>query len=96
MGCSGHSYSLVSSTHYFVVVKTRNVDITITNLLEGHVKYDPIPTLQEVTAASNHPNRSGGGGGGGGGVTVSRSFSSAQRQLSLEERKRNLLEQARR
>lgn len=78
-------------------MKTRNVDITITNLLEGHVKYEPIPTLQEVTAASSHPNRSGGGGGGGGGgVTVSRSFSSAQRQLSLEERKKNLLEQARR
>lgn len=79
-------------------MKTRNVDITITNLLEGHVKYDPIPTLQEVTAASSRPNRSGGGGGGGGGggVTVSRSLSSAQRQLSLEERKRNLLEQARR
>ena len=77
-----------------LLVKTRNVDITITNLLEGHVKYDPIPTLQEVTAASSRPNRSGGGGRGS--VTVSRSFSSAQRQHSLEERKRNLLEQARR
>ena len=75
-----------------LLVKTRNVDVTITNILEERVRYDPIPTFHELTAASSNSNR------GGGSTVVSRktNFSSVQRQLSLEERKRNLLEQARR
>jgi hypothetical protein len=68
------------------VVSTNSVDATITNLLEGRVKYN-VP----ATSSSS------------GGTSASQVFrrkvaapSLSQRQLSLEERKRDLLQNARR
>lgn len=81
----------------FSIVKTRNVDVTVTNLLEGRVKFDPV-TLD------NERGRGGRGGGGGGArvVTAQPSKPKAKEKFSLEEgnktfqeRKKSLLENAR-
>ncbi len=101
------------------------MDVTITNLLEGKVGYDPVPTLQEVTSLQGHPQtptlppqtpsspsmvpasnssasprRPSGSKRTGMSSLFSTGSSPAlfamQRQLTLEERKGNMLEQARR
>lgn len=79
-------------------VKTHSVDATITNLLEGLVPYDPLPPSQPAakplpTVTKSPPISS---------VDLKpRRFSSPamdamRRQLSLQERKKSLLENARR
>ena len=73
----------------FVAVKTNDVDATITNLLEGRVKYTPSSPSTTAAGASKS-------------TAASQLFkrkvpsSSTQRQLSLEERKKELLQNARR
>ena len=98
-------------------VVTKNVDMTITNFLEGRIKYTPIPNLYETTAARLRKRATKSGGtansgptkptvgkqsssGGREGLFDSKgsttSISSAkQRQLSLEEKKKLLIENAR-
>ena len=71
-------------------MKTRNVDITVTNLLEGRVKFDPAP-----------PPPSGGGGARGGAVLQPQKtkpkekFSLEEGNKTFQERKKSLLENAR-
>ena len=95
-------------------MSTHSVDQTITNILDGHVKFAPIPTLHEATGeggvrsgAGNRDGyvRSGSGDQGVGPKVESGLFGgrksrsahlSLQRHMSLEERKKLLLEQARR
>jgi hypothetical protein len=85
--------------------------MTITNFLEGRVKYNPIPNLYETTTASLRKRATKSGtnastanpkakktseGGLFGSKTSTTSISSAkQRQLSLEEKKKLLIENAR-
>lgn len=76
-------------------MKTRNVDVTVTNLLEGRVKFDPVPL-------DNERGRGGRGGGGARVVTAQPSKPKAKEKFSLEEgnktfqeRKKSLLENAR-
>lgn len=71
-------------------VSTNSVDITITNILEGHLKYTPIstpagggPSKVKTTPASQVFRKKG-------------NSPSVQRHLSLEERKREMLNNARR
>ncbi|XP_019864407.1 PREDICTED: ancient ubiquitous protein 1-like [Amphimedon queenslandica] len=73
------------------LMKTRNVDVTVTNFLEGRVKFDPAP-----------PSSSSGGRGGGGGAVPQPQKSKPKEKFSLEEgnrafqeRKKSLLENAR-
>lgn len=74
-----------------LLVKTRNVDVTVTNFLEGRVKFDPVP-----------PPSSEGRGRGGGTGTPQPQKSKSKEKFSLEEgnrtfqeRKKSLLENAR-
>lgn len=80
------------------LMSTNSVDATITNLLEGRVKYSPLSpsASSSVVSGSSSSVR---------GTTASQVFrrkvaasssSPSQRQLSLEERKRELLQSARR
>lgn len=70
------------------IVSTKSVDATITNLLEGRVKF--IPSSASTSSSSSK------------GTSASTVFrrrvtpSLSQRQLSLEEQKRELLQNARR
>lgn len=74
---------------FVFTVTTNNVDATITNLLEGRVKYTPSSPSVTTAGASRR-------------TSASQLFrrkvpsSSTQRHLSLEERKRELLQNARR
>ena len=86
---------------FLPTVSTHSVDQTITNILEGRVKYTPIPTLHEATSV-----RSGAGDSVMSKSQVSQSLFggnksrsahlSQQRQMSLDDRKKLLFEQARR
>jgi len=79
--------------------RTRSVDQTIANLLEGVVRYVPeeLPAAS-ASAAAPAPGRAPLGPGGTDFHTGAAQFarSSADRQLSFEERKRRLLDNARR
>ena len=90
---------------------TNSVDVTITNILEGRVEYEPIPTLHEASGATRTAtggaggtggggvrNRGGGGelGKGGGLFGSSSVLVAMQRQLSLEDRKKQFIETAKR
>lgn len=99
-------YTLLSHTY---IVSTHSVDQTITNILDGRVKFTSIPTLHEATGGGNvrvgAGNRSGSGDQGRepklesglfGGRKSRSAHLSLQRHMSLEERKKLLLEQARR
>ncbi|XP_064382937.1 lipid droplet-regulating VLDL assembly factor AUP1-like isoform X2 [Halichondria panicea] len=83
------------------LLSTRSVDMTITNIIEGRVKYTSIPTLHETTdraSVSSGANVSGGVSSSSSLFGGSRSRSvhlSLQRQMSLDERKKLLLEQSR-
>ena len=78
--------SIIKFALYFTG-KTKSVDVTITNLLEGHVPYTPStsPTFSSLTSSSNASSS-----------VLRRRGNAAQRQLSLEERKRELLDNAKR
>ncbi len=86
----------------FCAVSTKSVDMTITNIIEGRVKYTSIPTLHETTdggasistGASVSSGRSSSSSLFGGSRSRSAHLS-LQRQLSLDERKKLLLEQSR-
>ncbi len=86
---------------FLCAVSTRSVDMTITNIIEGRVKYTSIPTLHETTdraSVSSGANVSGGVSSSSSLFGGSRSRSvhlSLQRQMSLDERKKLLLEQSR-
>ena len=81
-------------------VKTQSVDVTITNFLEGRVKYQPVAT--HYPSSSGGSRKTGGAKKSGGSElfgskakNTNTASLSAQRQLTFEERKRTLLEQAR-
>ena len=73
-------------------VLTRSVDVTISSLLDGRVQYDPIPTLHD-SLRPTHTNA----------VTTETTQPKKPKKLTIkdchqnfEERKKSLLEQARR
>ena len=90
----------VSYLVYHLAVRTQSVDVTITNLLEGVVAYDALPPPQtQKSQTSPHtpssvpslkstdlrPH-----------MCYSPAMETVARQLSLEERKKQLLDNARR
>lgn len=80
-------------------VSTQSVDLTITNILDGHVTFTPLPNLQELAEGVEERERASQLKGGSElfrGPNPKSVHLSQQRQMSLEERKVLLLEQARR
>lgn len=70
------------------LVLTRSVDVTIASLLDGRVQYDAIPTLHDSLrpAATGTPTTQ----------TKRKKLTIKDCHRSFEERKRSLLENARR
>lgn len=77
-------------------MKTRNVDVTVTSLLEGRIKFDPVPNTENdvtprvtqslpVMLPKSKPKKQNVG-----------KFSIKECHRTFEERKKMLLEQARR
>lgn len=77
-------------------MKTRNVDVTVTSLLEGRIKFDPVPNTENditprvtqslpVMLPKTKPKKQNVG-----------KFSIEECHRTFEERKKMLLEQARR
>ena len=71
------------------------MDQTITNILEGRVQYNSVPTLQEAATESRASGKGSPASSLFGGSKARSSRLSLQRQMSLDDRKKLLLEQAR-
>lgn len=88
----------------FFAVKTKNVDHTITNILEGHVQYTPELQRRESnssplpgTSSSNTAASTSSGSSTAGLIAAASTFgkSAQERSQSFQDRKKQLIENAR-
>lgn len=88
-----------------LTVKTKNVDHTITNILEGHVRYTPEPQRRKPNPAAGPSTASSSSAGSPSSSSASSASlvaaastfgkSAQERTLSFQERKKQLIENAR-